>query len=218
MRPQVVRVGPLAAASANTVAQSQTGTANTALVLNGASATGGVATLDMPRRIGITSVGNDSGNSFTIKGTNWSGAPVTELLVGGNASSVQSVLDYATVTSVTPTNATAAAVTVGTTATASSQWARLDEEGIPQTSIQATVSGTVTATLQQTLDDPNSVTNSVAPASMTWLPSQDANAVNFTANFQSNYAFAPIFARVTLTAGTGFVIVTYAQTGSASPS
>ena len=69
MQPIVKIVGPLAAADADGICASQTPLAAGALTINGALATGGVATIAVPARITITSAGNDSTNTFVVVGT-----------------------------------------------------------------------------------------------------------------------------------------------------
>jgi len=212
MRPVTVTVGPLATASANAICLSQTPAAG-ALTLNGALVTSGVAVMDQPRRVLITATGNESAKTFTITGTNWSGQVWGETITGPNATTAQSVLDYATVTSITISAAAANALTVGTSGVASSPWVRLDHWSQPETSIQATVTGTVNYTVQQTLQDPNSSTNPVTPSLITWVNSSDPNMVGATGTIQSNYAFAPTFTRITLNSGTGSVSGVFAQSG-----
>jgi hypothetical protein len=203
----------LATASANAICTSQQPTTG-ALILNGVLVSGGVATLDKPRRVLITTTGNESTRSFTITGTNWAGQVWGETIVGPNNTTAQSVLDYATVTSITINGNAAAVLTIGTSGVASSPWVRLDEWSQPSTAIQASVSGTVSYTVQQTLDDPNSPTNSVAVSSVNWVNSADTNFVNATATVQSNYAFTPAYARVLLNSGSGTVTATFTQTGN----
>lgn len=213
MRPITVTVGPLAAASANAICLSQTPAAG-ALTLNGASVTGGAAVLDQPRRVLITTTANETTRTFTITGTNWAGQVWGETITGVNNTTVQSVLDYATVTSITISGSAAGALTVGTSTVASSPWVRLDHWSQPETSIQATATGTVNYTLQQTLQDPNSATNPVTPSLVTWVNTSDPNGVGATATVQSNYAFTPTFARVTLNSGSGSVSAVFAQAGN----
>jgi hypothetical protein len=212
MRPVTVTVGPLATAIANAICLSQTPAAG-ALTLNGALVTSGVAVMDQPRRVLITATGNESAKTFTITGTNWSGQVWGETITGPNATTTQSVLDYATVTSITISAAAANALTIGTSGVASSPWVRLDHWSQPETSIQATVTGTVNYTVQQTLQDPNSSTNPVTPSLITWVNSSDPNMVGATGTIQSNYAFAPTFTRITLNSGTGSVSGVFAQSG-----
>lgn len=213
MRPVVVTVGPLSAASANAICLSQTPAAG-ALTINGALATGGVATLDAPRRVLITAVGNESAKTFVITGTDLTGQVIRESITGPNATTAQSILDYKTVTSITISATAAAALTVGTSSVASSAWVRFDEWAPSSISIQCSVSGTVNYTVQQTLDDPNSPTSPVALASVTWLPSPDSNLIAATASVQSNYAFMPTYARIVLNSGTGSVTGNFIQNGN----
>ena len=81
-------------------------------------------TLDAPRRVIVTSAGNDTGIKFTITGTarNEQGNVVqSETITGANgvASTTQ---DFLTVTSVVASGATASTITVGTSGTASGPW------------------------------------------------------------------------------------------------
>jgi hypothetical protein len=284
MRPVTVTVGPLATASANNIATSQTPAAASQLAINGTlsaatfigtaaisgntmtvsavssgavfigmnivgagiaastkvtgvlTGTGGtgtyivspsqtfssatiygsdVATLDTPRRILITAAANESSNTFTIIGTNASGLAQTEVLTGPNASTTYTNLDFATVTSVSISGAASGAITVGTNTVASSPWVRFDEYALSQVAIQATVSGSVVYTLQQTLNDPNSPTNSVTPYSTVWINTNDTALVNASTSLQSSYQYAPTFARIVLTSGTGSVTATFTQFGVA---
>lgn len=156
MLPQIVTVGPLAAASSNNIALSQTtgGAAN--LNINGALASGGVATLDTPRRVLITSAGNDSGITFTVTGTNHTGNPIRETVTGANTSSVYTLQDFATVTRIATSGATAGNVTVGTNGVASSPWKVITFEfGSTNLAFGVTVSGTTNYSIEYTYDNPN---------------------------------------------------------------
>lgn len=213
MRPVTVSVGPLAAASANNIALSQTPGAAGALTLNGSLVVGGVAVLDNPRRVLITTA--DTTTKFTITGTTPTGAVISESFLNVGSSSY-SKLDYKTVTSITVNQGTTAALTVGTNGIASSPWVRFDDYAPGSVSIQADASGTVNYTLQQTLDDPNSATDPVVPSAVNWINTSDTAGVAATGSIQSNYQFAPIFARVLLNSSTspGAVSATYLQSGA----
>lgn len=213
MRPIVVTAGPLAAASATNIRTAASIAGAGAVTLNGTLVSGGVATLDNQRRILFTSSGNDSGITFTVSGTNANGDLISETLTGGNVAAVYTVLDYKTVTSVTASGASAGTVSIGTNGIGGSTWVRLDAWALPATSVQLTVSGTVNYTLQQTLDDPNSSTNPVTPANVTWVSSADANVVAATTTKQTNYAFTPQYARILINSGTGTVTGTFLQSG-----
>ena len=214
MRPINVTVGPLAAASANNIALSQTPSA--AFTLNGALASGGVATLDVPRRVLFTPSGNESANTFTIVGTDLAGNTQTDIVAGGNATATYSALDFKTITSIRAASGAAGAITVGTNGVASSGWVRLDEWALPQIALQTTVSGTVNYTVQQTLDNPNSPTAPTLPYLVTWFNSPDAALVSATGGVQSNYAFCPAYVRVLLNSGTGSVTLRVSQSGVVS--
>jgi hypothetical protein len=175
---------------------------------------GAVATLDTPRRIQITTVGNESGKTFTITGTGAGNNLVqTEVINGPNAATVYTTLDFATVTSIEINAAAAGAITVGTNNIASSPWVRFDDYSLPQTAIQCTVSGTATYTVQQTLQDPNSPTNPVSAYQVAFINTSDSAAVNATASLQTSYQYSPAYAKITLTAGTGSVSAVFTQFG-----
>lgn len=95
-----------------------------------------------------------------------------------------------------------------------SDWVRFDDFAPAQVSIQATVIGTVNYTIQTTLDDPNSASNPVPVANMTWLPSLDTNVVAAIASKSSYFAYAPVFARVALNTGNGSVTATFLQSSN----
>ena len=123
MQPMIATAGPLAAAAANNICLSQTPTAGN-LTINGALATSGVATMDNPRRVLITTGADESSRTFTIYGTNWSGNTISETMTGPVTTTGQSVLDYKTVTRIAISGNAAAALTVGTSGVGGSQWVR----------------------------------------------------------------------------------------------
>lgn len=215
MRTITAVVGPLAAASANNIATSQTPAAAGSLTLNGTLVKNGIAVMDNPRRVLITTA--DTTTVFTITGATPTGSVISESLKATAGTGV-SALDYATVTSITVNQGTTAAVTVGTNGVASTPWVRLDEWANPAVSIQCDVSGTVNYTVQSTLDDPNSPTNPVIPSAVAWVNSPDTPAVAATGQIQTSYggfnayaAMCPTFIRVTLNSGTGTVTANITQ-------
>ena len=214
-----VTVGPLAAASANNVALSQTPLAAGNLTLNGALVVGGVALLDLPRRIIITSAGNDSTVTFTAYGTDFSGQALQASVRGVNIGAADFGVSFATVTRIATSAATAAAITVGTNTVADSRPIQLDRFGFAPTSLQVTVTGTVSYTVQSTLDDVNGLQGFGVPlglANITWVNSSDTAVVAASATAQSNFAFVPNMCRIVLNSGTGSVTLTVLQ--AASPS
>lgn len=215
MRPIVVVVGGLAGASANAICLSQTPTSGTALTLNGALVSSGVAVLDKPRRVLVTYGVEASSRTLAFVGTNWSGAAISETVTipSGGGGTVATVLDYATVTSITPAGGGfSAALTVGTNGVASSAWIRLDQYLTDSTLTgQFVVSGTVNFTVQGTLDDPNSPTNPVTPDQVTWFSLTPAALVTATTSQLATITPVPTFIRVQLNSGTGTVTATVNQ-------
>lgn len=213
MRPQVVTVGPLAAASATNIRTASAIGGAGAVVLNGSTVVNGVAILDKPRQVLFTFAADETGKSFVVSGTGWSDQVIGETVLGTTPGTVATKLDYKTFGPVIASGASAGNVSIGTNGIAGSPWVQFNGFDRPEVGIQLDVTGTVNATLQNTMDDPNGQSLAVAPASVTWFPCGDAAAVGFTADVQTNYAFAPIWSRVLLNSGTGSVRATFQQYG-----
>lgn len=182
-------------------------TASGAAAGNVSAGLSGSTTLDTPRRVIITSAGNDSAKTFTIRGTDWNGRTISETVTGANAGIAQSAYDYKTVTYVAISAAAAGAVKVGTNGVASSRPLILDSFANAPTAIQTDVTGTVNYTVQQSLDNPAKV----GYASMTWVDHPDTNVVAATADKQANYAYVPVATRLVLNSGSGSVKYTVIQ-------
>lgn len=212
MQPITISVGPIAAASANNIALSQVVSGASNVTLNGALVSGGVATLDVPRRVLITNVGNDAAVTFTVYGTTFGGASVTEVLQGTSGSTVASTVDFKTVTRIATSGSTSGSgITIGTNSVAGSRWLRLDSWADAQTAIQCNATGTVNYTVQVTMDDPNDPMSPVGIASVTWLNTNDGDAVTATGDVFTNFDWTPSYARILLNSGTGSVSGTFAQ-------
>lgn len=181
----------------------------------------GAGTLDVARRIIITSAGNDTGITFALTGTDWAGNAISETITGANAGAASSVLSYLTVTSILTSAAVATTVIVGTNGVADSPWVRFDNlGGMAAVAIQCTPSGTANGTVRQTLDDPNQITNQLptptyrlAPSGVTWIDHPSTDLVSFTTAVQGNYAYPPMFAKVVLNSstGSGYITTTFMQ-------
>jgi hypothetical protein len=213
MQPMSVTVGPIAAASANNICLSQTPSAG-ALLINGALASGGVATLDVQRRVLITTTADESARTFTITGTNWSGSVISQTITGPNATTGATTISFKTVTSVTISGNAAGALTVGTNGIADSPWVRFDDFAPNYATVTCTISGTVNWTVQWTLDDPNDPQSPVAAGSMTFQNATDTNLVNQAVANRGGLQYAPTFARVVLNSGTGSVRGTFLQSSN----
>ena len=214
MQPITVTAGPLATASANAICLSQTPAAAGALTLNGALVVSGVAVMDSPRRVLITAAANESAKTFTITGIGANGNTVSEVVTGPNITTAQSVLDYKTVTSITISAAAAGAITVGTSGVGGSKWVVFDAFAPSMISIQCNVTGTINYTVQTTLNDPYDPITPVAPASVVWVNSSDTAVVGATATKQSNFMFAPVYARILINSGAGSVAATFLQSSN----
>lgn len=179
----------------------------------------GTATLDLARRIIITSGGDDTGITFALAGTDWNNNPISETITGVSGAAASSVLSYKTVTSILTSGAAASTLIVGTNGVADSPLVRFDDFGAnAQVAIQCTVSGTVNYDVEQTMEDPNVITNQLptptyrwTPATVTWFNHPDTALVAQTVSRQGRYDVAPVFARVTLNSGTGSVTSTFRQ-------
>lgn len=213
MQTMQVTVGPIAAADADGICASQTPSAG-ALTINGALASGGVATLDVQRRVLITTAADESARTFTITGTNWAGNTVSQTIDGPNASTGSTTISFKTVTSVTISGNAAGAVTVGTNGVADSPWVRFDDFAPNYISVNCVVDGTVNYSVQTSLDDPNNFTSPVPAGDMAWLDALDGNIVSESTDKSGGIQYAPTFARVVLNSGSGSVRSTFLQSSN----
>jgi hypothetical protein len=167
------------------------------------------------RQVTITSAGNDSVNTFVVTGTGANGQIISETITGPNATSVTTISYFRTVTSVTISGNAVGAITVGMTNTAASRWIRFDDFAPSNISLQCDVSGSATYTIQSTLDDPNDPFNPTPVGAMNWVNTSDTAVVAATTTQQSNFLFAPRYARVILTTtSTGSVTMTALQSSN----
>lgn len=124
-RPKSWDYTSIAALDRDGVCASQTpaaGTVDQALTIAGALASGGVATMDVARHIGVYSGSDISARVFTITGTDRYGRAISDTVTGVNNSTVATQRNFATVTGVTVDLDTGAAVEVGTTGSLDTPW------------------------------------------------------------------------------------------------
>lgn len=95
-----------------------------------------------------------------------------------------------------------------------SRWVRFDDFAPSNISIQCNSTGEVDYTIQSTLDDPNDFINPVAVDDVTWIDTSDTAGVNATGSIQSNFLFAPKYARIVLNSGSGTVTATFLQSSN----
>jgi len=113
--PRIVaqEFGAVAAADDDGIVVSITPTAAGVISATGALVSGGVATFDVPRNVSITSTANLSAFTFSWVGTDKYGEAITESLAGPNNSTVYGLKAAKTLTSISATGATSAAIKVG---------------------------------------------------------------------------------------------------------
>jgi hypothetical protein len=206
------------AASANNIALSQSpGTG--AILINGAAATSGVATIDavtatnnaVGRRVIITSGGNDSGITFTVTGTNGSGNIVSDTFAGASGGAAQSNIDFVTVTGIVQSGSVATTLTAGTNGVGSSPWITWNWQLSPPINIGAAVelvSGAVNYTVQYTYDDPNNL-----PPGVNFPLAFNTILLNQAATADSTLSTPFIATRVLINSGTGVIRCRFVQAG-----
>lgn len=200
------------AADDDGICQSQTPLAASDMTINGALASGGVATMDAQRQVLFTFAADETGHNFTIYGTNLSGTSISET-VAGTATTAVSALDYKTVTRVAISAAATGAIKVGTNGVGHSPWKLVNYHVSPvNLGIACIVSGTVNYTFQYTFDpDPCGIFTNTA--------STPVNTFNLTAlaskaTTLDSSITAPITAwRVQINSGTGSVTAEVVEAG-----
>lgn len=206
----------LTAASATAVSASQTRVGAGNLLINGSSASGGVATLDVPRRILVTSLGDDSGITLTIYGTGLNGLTQSEVVTGTNGGTVATVHNFGTVTRVATSGSTNVTGTeVGTNGVASTTPWMIDQwTNNPNIGLGSVVTGTVNYTLQFSMDNyaPLWDLNSVTP---TWYTIFGFDGI--TANAYGDLNQPCTMVRLTINSGTGSVTVNGIQSAIFGP-
>lgn len=208
-----VTAGSLAAADDNGIHLSSTPSAG-AVSLDGALVTGGVAYLGDPRRVLVTTAGNDTGKTMTITGTDANGNVQVDTVSLPNNSTVYTSLDFLTVTGITISATAAGAIIIGTNGIGGSRWVRFNDFAPSNISIQCDVTGTVNYTVQSTLDDPNDPFNPTPAEDVIWVNSSDAAVVSSASTQQSNFLFTPKYARVLINSGSGTVVATFLQSSN----
>jgi len=137
-----------------------------ALTMNGALVSGGVATMDYARRIGIISAGNDSGITMTIVGTDADGLAQTEVVTMASGDTATSTKYFKTVTSLTASGASAGNVTIGTVDEFVSATIPIDGKSDSAATVNVDITGTINYTLQECFEPIHSTPTEIQ--SVTW--------------------------------------------------
>lgn len=144
----------MAAADRDGVCLAQTTAGAADLVIAGALATGGVATMDVPRHVSIYSAANLSAIGFTVTGTDRLGNTITEAITGPNATTVKGGKNFKTVTQVAADGAVGSNVEVGSADEAETQWVPMNRYSAHWTvSVGLSSGASLTYALQSTCDD-----------------------------------------------------------------
>jgi len=165
-----------------------------AIVIGGALASGGVATMPMAQIVSLTSGGNDSGITFTITGTDANGWDISQAVTGANAGVAVSTLYFKTVTGVTHTGSVATTLTVGVAQANGAVTAMIPANYRAPNyacALGLDVTGTITCTVQHTFDD---IRDRTLGASLNWMP--NSGMTSKTADTDGNYAFPPMGIRL----------------------
>jgi hypothetical protein len=110
---------------------------------------------NISRNVALTSLGNLSGVNFTITGLDQFGKTLTQTIAGPSASTVDTTVYYASVSSVTVSGAVGTNVSVGTGNAGFTNWQKYNYHATVQGLTAAVdVTGTINYTFQATLDDP----------------------------------------------------------------
>lgn len=170
--------------------------------------------LSAQRRVLFTPLGDESGNTFRIIGTNGAGFPITENLTGANATTFYSNLDFKTVTQIIPQSATVSTVSAGTNGIGSTLWNLVDWALTP-TNIEISViiaTGTANFNAQYTYDNPNNL-----PIGVTFPQPFNHPSVSGTSSVDGPINDPIIGTRLLVNSGTGTLRFTVIQAGLASP-
>lgn len=159
-----------------------------------------------PHKLLVT-FGGDSAKTLTVVGTNERGNSVTEVITSAGAGTVASTAYFATITSITPSEAYASTVKVGLAGLCVTKWVPHNLYNTPFNLSQSVViSGTLTCGVEHTLNDIQDLTatiNAEAHATLTSL----------TASASGNYGFPVTATRLKVTAFTsGSIEYTTIQT------
>lgn len=209
MRPIVI-TRQLDTDDANGIALAQQTAGAGNLVLAGALASGGVATLDTQRKVGIASAGDLSAITFTVYGTDGQNQVISESLVGPNNNTVSTILDFLTVTRVAVSAAVGTDVTVGTTGVGASFPIPLDLYLNPvNVQIKVSISGTANGTVQYT----NDPIFTMPLEDVEWTDDTDLD--NLSSGYTTGTLISPCTAvRLVTNSGDGTITMVVTQSGA----
>jgi hypothetical protein len=170
---------------ADGIAQSQTPSGAGNFTLNGALTSGGVYTSadGAARQLSFTSASNESGDTYTVTGTDADGRAQTEAVTGPNATTVESSKYFLTVTQIATSGAATGAITIGVVDELASKTIRLNRHSSTGALLHLDVTGTISCTAQVALVDPDDYTDQEA---IPWVSTQDTDLVTASADAVGN--------------------------------
>jgi hypothetical protein len=184
-----------------------------ALLINGANASGGVATLAQQQFPTLTSTGNLSGVNVTLTGTDENGRTISATRAGPNNNTVAFTTSFKTITGGATNGTIGTDMSIGVNGFGNGKAIPLDYMVSPANwALAVIVTGTVTYTVQHTFDDVFSL--SFVEATATWFDHDSSALVAASMNQDGNYAFPPTATRIQITAGTGSVVYDIIQAGA----
>ncbi len=202
MKPKAITTATISIDD-NGICELQTIASATTMALDGDLVTGGVGIIANAQLITIESVGNDSGITFAVVGTDADNNPVNETITGPNATTAESTVYFKTVTSITTSGATADDVNVGPLGLSG-----LHAQSVPvnwrQSPFNMSISAEElndggTASAQYTVDDPTATYTNGYSSDANWQNVVGLTTV--TATDDSNIAFPVRAVRGILTVG-----------------
>ena len=184
-RLQKIDIDPVAV-DADGICASQTPSGAGNLLINGALTTGGVYTSadGGSRQMSFTSASNESGDTYTVTGTDADGRAQTEAVTGPNATTVESSKYWLTVTQIATDGAATGALTFGVVDELVSKTIVLNRHSGYGALCQLDVSGTLDFSIQITVDNPQVVASD--QESIPWIAPQDTDLTTTTADTVGN--------------------------------
>lgn len=206
----------LAAASANNIATSQVASAGTPLTLTATPVVidtyNSSTNTEVGRRVLITSTSGSETAVVTITGTNSGGMTISETdTFSGSSTTLQSNLDYVTISSIVPSGTIAGSLSAGTNGLGSTRWITWNWQNSAPINLGMAVelvSGAVNFTVQYSYDDPNNLpVGSTFPLAFTSIISAASATIDGTIS-------TPVIAtRLLINSGTGVVRCRFMQSG-----
>lgn len=174
-----------------------------------------LGTGNQQRRVLITTTGNESSNTFVIRGLNAAGFPIVESIAGPNATTTRNNLDFQIISSITPLVATVGTTSVGMDIGAT-LWSIMNWHVAPvNIQVGCIITGAlgVNYTVQYCYDDPNNLLSGVTYPQPFNHPTLAAQTTSLDGSINDPVTGV----RLQINSGTGTVRTTIIQAGIAGP-